>query len=93
MAERMPQIIQLFGFPPYDDIEEENLKQLYEAFRMIKANYKIIVSILEDSSITREKLRCLQSYSIDFEVLKTVYKREFSVWTNSKEKMGSLDDL
>ncbi|AZT91597.1 hypothetical protein ELD05_00275 [Caldicellulosiruptor changbaiensis] len=77
----------------YGDIDQENLKKLYETCRKITANYKIVVSILDYSSITKEKLRCLQDYSMDVEILKTIYKREFSVWANRQEIRGSLEEL
>ncbi|ABP65727.1 hypothetical protein Csac_0073 [Caldicellulosiruptor saccharolyticus DSM 8903] len=76
----------------YQDIDQQNLEKLYETCRKITANYKIVVSVLDDSSINKERLKCLYDYSMDCEVLKTIYIREFSAWTGRQEIRGSLEE-
>lgn len=78
----------------YEDIEEEKLNQLYEACREVDVNYKLVITVLDGSSINAKKLKSLEYYpKVECEVCKPVFIREFNVWTNEYYRKGNLDDF
>ena len=75
----------------YEDIDPAALKTLYQKCRKIKNRYKIVLTVLEGSSI-RGQLKVLKNYGIDMEVCIPLYFSTYSAWTNEVITMGSLDE-
>jgi hypothetical protein len=74
----------------YEDIDPAALKTLYQQCRKLKNRYKIVLTVLEGSSI-RSHLKVLKNYEIDMEVCTPLYFRTYSAWTDEVITMGSLD--
>ena len=74
----------------YEDIDPAALKTLYQKCRKLKNRYKIVLTVLEGSSI-RSQLKVLNKYEIDMEVSTPLYFRTDSAWTAEVIIMGSLD--
>jgi len=74
----------------YQDIDPVVLKTLYQKCRKLKTGYKIVLTVLEGSSI-RGQLKVLKNYGIDMEVCTPLYFRTYSAWTDEVITMGSLD--
>ncbi|KYO66961.1 hypothetical protein [Thermovenabulum gondwanense] len=74
----------------YEDIEKENLLKLYKMCRNIDIRYKIVITTLDGSSINEKALKCLLNYSMDVEVCKSIYRREYSEWTGDYIVKGEL---
>jgi len=74
----------------YEDIKQEHLQKLYDRARNIESSHKILISVFKGSSIW-DQLPVLKHYQNDIEVCRSVYKKEFSLWTNRFEEVGNLD--
>ena len=74
----------------YEDIDPAALKTLYQKCRQLKNRYKIVLTVLEGSSI-RGQLKVLKNYGIDMEVCTPLYFRTYSAWKNKIITMGSLN--
>jgi hypothetical protein len=74
----------------YNDISPGQLQLMYERSRQIDTGKKLMISVYEGSTI-RNQLSTLENYKIDVEVCLSVYKREFSMWSKSKETRGRLE--
>ena len=75
----------------YEDIDQAALKNLYQECRKLKNRYKIVLTVLEGSSI-RNQLKVLNDYGIDMEVCTPLYFRTYSAWTDEVITRGSLDE-
>ena len=74
----------------YEDIDPAALKTLYQKCRKLNNRYKIVLTVLEGSSI-RSQLKVLKNYGIDMEVCTPLYFSTYSAWTDEVITMGSLD--
>ncbi len=54
------------------------------------SSHKIIVSVFEGASITNQ-LSILKDFQNDIEVCKSIYTKEFSLWTMEFESNGDLE--
>nr|WP_263327193.1 hypothetical protein [Neobacillus sp. Marseille-Q6967] len=73
----------------YHDIDPKDLEQLYIRARKIESSHKIILSVFQGSSIVRQ-LPVLKHYQNDIEVCKSIYTKEFSLWSRQFEEFGDL---
>lgn len=73
----------------YDDIKPEDLQKLYERARTIESSHKVILSVFQGSSILNQ-LSVLKNYQNDIEVCKSIYTKEFSLWSRRYEENGDL---
>lgn len=73
----------------YSALTSEQRQELYQYTRKIESSHKIILTVFEGSSIFKH-LPVLASYQNDIEVCTSVYKKEFSLWTESFEVRGEL---
>lgn len=74
----------------YEDIDAAALKTLYQKCRKLENRYKIVLTVLEGSSI-RGQLKILKDYGMDMEVCTPLYFKTYSAWTEKIIKRGSLD--
>ena len=75
----------------YEDIGPETLRTLYQKCRKLKNKFKIVLTVLEGSSI-RGQLKVLNNYGMDMEVCTPLYFRTYSAWTDEVITSGSLDE-
>ncbi|MGG1401583.1 hypothetical protein ABE288_27755 [Bacillus salipaludis] len=75
----------------YQDIDSKGLEQLYYQARKIESSHKIILSVFQGSSILKQ-LPILKHYQNDIEVCKSIFTKEFSLWSRKFEEIGDLDD-
>jgi hypothetical protein len=75
----------------YEDIESEALIKLYEQCRSIKILFKIVLTVLEGSTIMRQ-VGILEKYSMDVEVCVPKYYRAYTHWGDETIIKGSLFD-
>lgn len=73
----------------YQDINSQYLEKLYEKCRAVDARYKIVVTVLEGSSI-QNQLKVIDNYKMDVEVCIPKYSRQYSRWINDTKIEGSL---
>jgi hypothetical protein len=73
----------------YQDIESDNLQELYKKARIMESNHKIIVSVFQGSSLMRQ-LPVLKNYQNDMEVCQSIYVKEYSLWNNQFEERGEF---
>lgn len=74
----------------YQDISKEHLAELYKRARSIESSHKVMLSVFQGSSILKQ-LPVLKQYKNEFEVCKSVYVREFSMWNQQFEVRGELE--
>jgi hypothetical protein len=74
----------------YNDINQENLQELYNQTQLIKSGHKITLSVFEGSSILKQ-LPVLKKYQNDIEVCQSIFKKEYSPWSKQFETIGDLD--
>jgi hypothetical protein len=72
------------GYSIYDDISPDHLERMYERSRKINQGHKIVLTIL-DSSTIMSQIQVLEDYPMDIEVCVPVFKRELNPWTRKKE--------
>lgn len=63
----------------YEDIEPNNLKDLYNRCRSVHTDAKVVVTALQGSTILRQ-LDVLKEYNIDCEVCTTSFSKSSGVW-------------
>jgi hypothetical protein len=73
----------------YDDIDAESRRQLYSACRMIGPEPKVVLTVLNGSTL-RGQLPFLKQYRMDLEVCVTIFRREYSVWSEETVVEGDL---
>jgi hypothetical protein len=73
----------------YDDIEESERRRLYALCRTIGRGTKLVVTVLEDSSLAGQ-LAVLRHYPFDVEVCPSAYRREYAPWTKTVQERGLL---
>lgn len=73
----------------YQDVNPEKLQKLYKYTKNIMSPHKIILSAFQGSSITNQ-LTVLKDYQNDIEVCKSIYTKEFSLWSKKFESNGDL---
>src|SRR5262245_2640799 len=73
----------------YDDISEEDRRKLYKLCRSIGPETKLVVTVLHDSSLAGH-LAVLRRYKLGVEVCQSIYRREYSTWSNGIEERGAL---
>ena len=73
----------------YDDIEQQDLRKLYDICRSLKYQYKIAVTIFGSSSI-EGNLKILEKYEMDVEICKSVFTRAYSEWSQKTTIIGKL---
>lgn len=76
----------------YEDIESEELLKLYDQCRLIKIPFKIVLTVLEGSTIMRQ-IGILEKYSMDVEICVPKYYRAYTHWGDETIIKGSLDDI
>jgi len=74
----------------YEDINQENLEELYRKCRCIDNSYKIVISILEGSTL-QEQIKLIENYKMDIEVCTSQYSRLYSMWSRETKIKGVLD--
>ncbi|MCM3569312.1 hypothetical protein [Neobacillus mesonae] len=74
----------------YQDIHPENLQELYIHVRSITSSHKILLSVFQDSSILKQ-IQVLKHYQNDIEVCKSIYSKQFSLWSKQFEINGYLE--
>lgn len=74
----------------HQDIQPEGLQELYNHTRLIKSNHKMILSVFQGSTLLRQ-LSVLEQFQNDIEVCKSIFTKEYSLWTNQFETYGTLD--
>jgi len=67
------------------------LEEMRNRCRELEYDYKIVVSVLEGSTIRRQ-IKILEEYKMDVEVTVPVYSRHYSHWTKETEIRGQLSD-
>jgi hypothetical protein len=74
----------------YNDVTStDGLQELYNQARKIESSHKIILSVFQGSSIVNQ-LPVLKNYQNDIEVCKSIFTKEFSLWSNEFEEIGEL---
>jgi hypothetical protein len=73
----------------FEDISEDDRHRLYELCRAIGPETKLVVTVLEGSSLASQ-LAVLRRYSLGVEVCQSIYRREYSAWSRAVEERGSL---
>jgi hypothetical protein len=73
----------------YDDVGEEDRRKLYELCRSIGQETKLVVTVLDGSSLASQ-LAILSRYELGVEVCQSIYRREYSPWSNRIEERGTL---
>ena len=73
----------------YDDIDELDRIKLYEKCREIGNRFKIVITVMEESSITGQ-LKVIEDYKMDVEVCKPSFSRMYSAWQNEVQVKGQL---
>jgi hypothetical protein len=72
------------------DINKQDLSKLYKKCRDIDNRYKIVLTVLESSTI-QGQLKVLENYKMDIEVCTPRYSRLYSEWTKETRIVGSLE--
>lgn len=94
-----PQIVQLaerFGLlekstvEVYRDLGVDTRELLYEASRQVQARYKVILTVLDGSSIAKQ-LPVLERHAMDIEVCVPQFLRAYSSWSDTTDASGSLN--
>ncbi|WP_209121149.1 hypothetical protein [Alkalihalobacillus sp. BA299] len=75
----------------YNDVNSVGLQELYKQARKIESPHKVIISVFQGSSIVKQ-LPVLKHYENDIEVCKSIFTKEFSLWTRKFEEIGSLNE-
>jgi hypothetical protein len=75
----------------YDDIDQSDRKQLYELCREIGPPLKLVLTVLEGSSVASQ-LSVLSRYRFDVEVCPSAYRREYSAWSETVQERGALPE-
>jgi hypothetical protein len=78
-------------FELYNDISSEDLQELYNQARKIEGSHKIILSVFQGSSILKQ-LPVLRHYQNDIEVCKSIFTKEYSLWSKEFEEIGELEE-
>ena len=73
----------------YEDIEKQRLEEMYQKCRAAKLNCKLVITVLEGSTIWRQ-LAVLNEYQMDVEVCTRTFSRLYSDWTNKFTVHGTL---
>lgn len=73
----------------YDDIAPYQLEELYQQSRQIVGSHKTMISVFHGSSILNQ-LSVLENYHNDIEVCKSVFAKEYSLWSEKYETRGEL---
>jgi hypothetical protein len=76
----------------YEDIEAKALEMMRERVRQFEGSGKLTISVFRGSSILNQ-LPILQNYQMDVEVCVPSFVREYSVWSNQTQSMGSLEEF
>ncbi len=72
-----------------EDVDRALLEELYRKSRALRADHKIVLTLLNDSFI-HGHLRVLEQYSMEIEVCSTIYSRLYSRWEEEWRVQGSL---
>ena len=72
----------------YDDIDANRLLELHQTCRRLAKWYKIVVTILDGSTILRQ-VPVLEEYAMEVEVCLPVFLRDYSAWTEETVVKGS----
>jgi hypothetical protein len=75
----------------YSDIKSEDLQKLYTQTRKIEGSHKILLSVFQGSSILQQ-LPVLKDYQNDIEVCKSIFTKEYSLWSKKFEEIGALNE-
>jgi hypothetical protein len=75
----------------YHDVKLEDLQKLYNQARKIEGSHKILLSVFQCSSILQH-LPVLKNYQNDIEVCKSIFTKEFSLWSGKFEELGELEE-
>jgi hypothetical protein len=70
--------------------DEQTRQKLYARCRAMENRYKLVLTVLEGSSIARQ-LGVLDAYSMDVEVCTPRYSRSYSRWRDEVIVRGTLD--
>jgi hypothetical protein len=73
----------------YNEVKSEDLQKLYNQARKIEGSHKIILSVFQGSSILKQ-LSVLRYYQNDIEVCKSIFTKEYSLWSREFEETGEL---
>jgi len=73
----------------YEDFKAEELNALREITKKVKFDGKLLISVFNGSTILRQLL-VLKNYQMNVEVCVSQFVNEQSIWTNQREKHGSL---
>jgi len=73
----------------YNDIDKENRLKLYELSRNIYSSLKIVVTIMDGSSILNQ-LKIIEDYQMEIEVCTTSYSKLYYSWAREKIEKGKL---
>jgi hypothetical protein len=74
----------------YNDVKADDLQELYKQVRKIESSHKMILSVFQGSSIVNQ-LPVLKYYQHDIEVCKSIFSKEFSLWSRKFEEIGKLE--
>ncbi len=74
----------------HENITSDDLERLYTTCRRVTHQYKLALTVLEGSTISRQ-VRVLEKYPMDVEVCTVRYARSYSEWTRSTNVQVSLD--
>ncbi|MDQ0976518.1 hypothetical protein QFZ31_006396 [Neobacillus niacini] len=75
----------------YTDVKSEDLQKLYNQARKIEGSHKIVLSVFQGSSILNQ-FPVLNHYQNDIEICKSIYTKEFSLWSRKFEEIGELGE-
>jgi hypothetical protein len=73
----------------YEAFDRPLLEELYSRSRALEADYKIVLTLLNNSDILRQ-LPVLEHYKMEVEVCVATYSRQYSTWAGEWRTEGSL---
>ncbi len=76
----------------HEDIDEQQLHQLYERSRAADIPAKLVLTVMHGSAVMRQ-LKVLEKYTMEVEVCVPYYTRSYSRWEGQVVVRGRLDDV